>query len=319
MTEDAALQLDPQIAALLERAKESGAPELQTLSPTKARELYVEGVKLITGTPPQIGAVEDHIIATADAALPTRLYRPGATSSAPLPILVYFHGGGWSFGSIETHDHICRWLCAESEMLVLSVDYRLGPEHKFPAAVNDAIAATQWAADNASALGADPAKLCIGGDSAGGNLAAVTTLQARDNGGPAIAFQLLIYPATDMSMSYPSHAAFGDGLRLTRPLMVWSVSNYLRDGNDITNPRASPLLAADHSGLPPALIITAAFDPLRDEGKAYADKLSGAGVPVQYICAEGVIHGFVGMTGNVNAARRTLKFAGAVLREAMSA
>lgn len=319
MPENLVQKLDPQIAAILERATNSSAPELQTLSPAKAREQYLKGVQILAGTPRPISSVEDHVIETSDAALPARLYRPDAPASQSLPILIYFHGGGWSFGSIETHDHICRWLCAESEMLVLSVDYRLGPEHKFPAAVIDAIAATQWAADNVGALGADPAKLCIGGDSAGGNLAAVTTLHARDSGGPAIAFQLLIYPATDMSMSFPSHTAFGDGLRLTRPLMVWSVSNYLRDGNDIIDPRASPLLAKNHKALPPALIITAAFDPLRDEGKAYAEKLSGAGAAVQYVCVDGVIHGFIGMTGVVDAARRTLKFAGAVLRKAMLA
>ncbi len=317
MPEDAAQLLDPQIVAILERAANSGASELQTLLPQQARDQYAAGVKLITGTPPEIGAVEDHVIKTSDATLPARLYRPDNAPHAPLPVLIYFHGGGWSFGSIETHDHICRWLCAEARMLVLSVDYRLGPEYKFPAAVNDAIAATRWAANNAEKLGADPAKLCIGGDSAGGNLAAVTTLHARDRGGPAIAFQLLIYPATDMSMSFPSHTAFGDGLRLTRPLMVWSVANYLRNGNDIIDPRASPLLARDHSGLPPALIITAAFDPLRDEGKAYANKLGDAGVAVQYVCVDGVIHGFIGMTGAVDASRRTLKLAGSALRKAM--
>lgn len=198
-----------------------------------------------------------------------------------------------------------------------SVDYHLAPEHKFPSAVNDAIAATHWAQENALELGADPAKIVLAGDSAGANLAAVAALSARDEGRPELLCQLLIYPATDMTTAYPSHTSFGLGYRLTRPLMIWSSANYLRDGRDILDPRASPLWADDHSGLPPAIIITAGFDPLRDEGAAYAEKLRAAGVAVQYRCFDTLIHGFVTQTGAIAAAKMALDEITLMLKIAM--
>ncbi len=199
---------------------------------------------------------------------------------------------------------------------MMAVDYRLGPEHKFPAAIEDAAAAVRWAAANARDLGADLLRLAVGGDSAGGNLAAVAALDAQGHGGPDICFQLLIYPATDMTASFPSHAAFGAGYRLTRPLIAWSLVNYLRDGRDMLDPRASPLFADDFSGLPPAFILTAGFDPLRDEGKAYADKLAHAGVTVRYQCYETMIHGFIGMTGVLDGAGNALGDAASALSAA---
>ncbi|MFQ5635705.1 MAG: alpha/beta hydrolase, partial [Gammaproteobacteria bacterium] len=197
---------------------------------------------------------------------------------------------------------------------VASVDYHLAPEHKFPQAVDDAVNAGLWACDNAPAVGADPDKIVLAGDSAGATLAAVVALAARDAGRPHFLSQLLIYPATDLSMSHPSHQSFGDGYRLTRSLMLWSSANYLREGRDIMDPRASPLIAGDHSGLPPAIIVTAEFDPLRDEGAAYASRLRDAGVDVQYRCFSGLIHGFINLTGAVESAKRALDEIAAMLK-----
>lgn len=314
MTDKQTAPLEPDFARILKIAKESGARELNTLTPETARAQYAAGIALVAGTSLEMSKIEDLAIETPETSLTARLYRPHGVTSEPAALLVYFHGGGWSFGSVETHDHICRRLAVAFDGLVLSVDYRLAPEHKFPAAVEDAIYTVQWASDNARTFGADSTKLFIGGDSAGGNLAAVATIEARDGGGPAIARQLLIYPATDMSMCFASHTAFGDDYRLTRPLMVWSVLNYLRDGRDLMDPRASPLLAESHADLPPAVIITAGYDPLRDEGIAYANVLRKAGVRVEYKCYPGAIHGFIGMTGVSKTAMNCLAFAGATLR-----
>lgn len=313
MTDNPDQTLAPEFAAILERAKCAGAPELHTLSPQQARRQYTDGVRAVAGDPPAVVAAESREIESQGIKLGARLYRPESSGQSLPPILVYFHGGGWSFGDLDTHDHICRWLCLESRSLIFSIDYRLAPEHKFPAAVDDALAAVEWTARNAHLIGADPAKLSVGGDSAGGNLAAVVALLARDRGGPAIARQLLIYPATDMSMRFRSHSEFGDAYRLTRPLMLWSALNYLHDGNDILDPRASPLLAPNHKDLPPAIIVTAGFDPLRDEGFAYAERLRDQGVKVLYRCFDGAIHGFAGMTGVSEMARAALGFAGAAL------
>ncbi len=307
MSEGNSGNLDPQLVELLQSLKNAGAPELQTLSPPDARAAYLKGVQLLSGQAPDIARTVNKRFDASDGPIAIRLYYPEYEPQSSLPLVVYFHGGGWSFGSIETHDNVCRTLCAGAACIVASVDYRLAPEHKFPMAVEDAIAASLWAYDNASVLGADPARIVLAGDSAGANLAAVASLAARDRGYPDLLGQLLIYPATDMAMSHPSHKVFGDGYRLTRPLMVWSSTNYLRDGPDIMDPRASPLRAKDHSGLPPAIIVTAGFDPLRDEAAAYAAKLRNAGVEVQYRCFDNLIHGFINLTGVVDAAARALE------------
>ncbi len=294
--------LDPQLAALLQSLNDSGAPALQTLSPKEARASYLKGVQLLTRSAAEIGRSITTHIETSNGPLACRLYYPKGEKHESLAMVVYFHGGGWSFGDLDTHDNACRSLCASAQCLVASVDYSLAPEHKFPAAVNDAIAAGLWATENALVLGADPAKIVLAGDSAGANLATVTALALRDLGETDILCQLLLYPATDQSMSMPSHTTFGEGYRLTRPMMIWSSLNYLRDGRDILDPRASPLFAEDHSGLPPAIIVTAGFDPLRDEGAAYAEKLRESGVDTEYRCFEHLIHGFVNLTGAVDAA-----------------
>lgn len=306
MTEDLDPGLDPQLADLLRKQRTLALPELYTLSPQDARAAYEQSMRLVRGKPPAIETARDVAIDTTAGSIRTRLYYPCGARDGSLPMLVYFHGGGWCFGSIESHDHICRALCARSRCLVASVDYHLSPEHKFPRAVDDALAAVEWAARHAEALGADPARLVVGGDSAGANLATVATLAMRGAHRPRIHCQMLIYPATDMTMSHPSHRLFAEGLRLTRPLMVWCLANYLRDGTDMLHPMATPLLATEHASLPPALIFTAGFDPLRDEGAAYADKLRAANVPVRYRCFDTLIHGFLGLTGVVDAAAAAL-------------
>ncbi len=316
MNDKYAAQVEPEFAQLLKAANKSKLPELHTLAPDAARKQYAAGVALIAGNSPDMASVNDFRIETPETILPARLYRPHSAPPEATALLVYFHGGGWSFGSIDTHDHICRRLAIALDGLVLSIGYRLAPENKFPAAVEDAINAATWASDNARMLGADPAKLFLGGDSAGGNLAAVAAIAACDADGPPVAGQLLFYPATDMTMRFASHTAFGDDYRLTRPLMLWSALNYLRDGRDVTNPRASPLLATSYAGLPPAIIITAGFDPLRDEGEAYANTLRKAGNDVDYKCYPGAVHGFIGMTGVSQTAEECLAFAGRALRAA---
>lgn len=299
-------ELDSQVKDLLRTIRESGRPELQTLQPAEARATYMEGVRMLSGPQVAVAKIAEAACESDVGPIPIRLYYPPRDDGLPLPLVVYFHGGGWCFGSIESHDSVCRTLCAGAGCIVASVEYHLAPEHKFPQAVNDAVAASSWAVENAAAIGADQARIVLAGDSAGANLAAVAALAARDTGQHEFLCQLLVYPATDQTMSFPSHNMFGDGYRLTRPLMVWSSINYLRDGHDVLDPRASPLFASDHSGLPPAIIVTAGFDPLRDEGEAYARKLSAAGVEVQYKCYERLIHGFIGLAGVVESAAAAL-------------
>jgi acetyl esterase len=234
-----------------------------------------------------------------DASVPLRArhYAP-SESGGPHPLLVYYHGGGFTYGDLDTHDGVCRILCRHAGVHILAVDYRLAPEHPFPAAVEDARAALRWAYANAGQLGADPGRIGVGGDSAGGNLAAVVSRLAARDGGPAPALQLLIYPATDFTSRHRSRELFGDGFLLTNAEMDWFETNYLGTGRaQASDPRASPLLAEDLSGLPPALVITAAFDPLRDEGEEYAKALRDAGSPATLRRFPGFVHGFIGAAG----------------------
>ncbi len=307
-------KLHPHLRAFLEQVEEIGDPPLYMFPPEEARRRYLEGILKVRGDLPKEVQTSDRTLAGSGGDLAIRIYRPICASESLLPVLVYFHGGGWSFGNIDTHDHVCRYLAIHSDSAIVSVDYRLAPEHKFPAAVEDAVTVTKWVADNADALSIDKTRLAVGGDSAGGTLAAVTCLLARDRGGPHIAYQLLIYPATDMKMDCASHRTYGEGFRLTQPLMTWCTTNYMRDGRDFLDPQASPLLAPDFSNLPPAHIITAGFDPLQDEGKAYADRLRAAKVPVRHDHNANMIHGFIGMTGFLDTARDALMKMGAHLK-----
>jgi acetyl esterase len=288
--------LDPHAKQLLDFLASRNLPSFHTLSPTEARTIYKERRFATQPEPQPVAAVEDIAVPGPAGNITVRSYRPqGASVGAVLPALVYYHGGGHTIGDIDTHDTLCRELCNRSGCAVLSVDYRLGPEHKFPAAVDDSFAALRWIASHAERLSIDPSRLAVGGDSAGGNLAAVVALLARDQGGPKIAYQLLIYPATDLRFLSPSHKENGQGYLLTTDVIEYFTDNYLRDRSDRLDWRASPALAKDLSGLPPALVMTAGYDPLRDDGRDYADLLRGAGNQVEYIEYPGQIHGFITM------------------------
>lgn len=311
--------LDPQAKALLDAIAAAGRPPLHTLSAEQARAEYKNGRTALQTAAPEVAAADDREVPGPRGPIPVRLYRARGTSETEtLPALVFFHGGGFTVGDLDTHDGICRTLANAAHCAVMSVDYRMGPEHKFPAAVEDCFAATRWVADEAEALHIDADRIAVGGDSAGGNLAAVVALLARDAGGPALAFQLMIYPTTTLHHNTKSAGELArGGYLLTLETMHFFRESYLRGPQDRDDWRASPLLAPDCSRLPPAYILTAGYDPLRDEGKAYADRLQAAGVPVQYRCYEGMIHGFVTMTKALDAANRALEDCGAALRAAL--
>jgi acetyl esterase len=262
-------------------------------------------------------SVRDLAVRGGDGDRPARIYRPEAARGAGTPGLVWFHGGGFVIGSIESHDGICRRLAKEAGVVVLSVDYRLAPEHPFPAAVHDAVAATRWVVDNAATLGIHPRAIAVGGDSAGGNLAAVTAHALR-TGPHRPAFQLLIYPATDFTRGHPSHTHFNRGLVLTKESMDWFTQNYLPSKDDVRDPRASCIFADDLAGLPPAFVLTAGFDPLRDEGRAYAERMRAAGVVVEHHCSEAAVHGFLNMAGSLSEPSRMLTLAAQRLRRGLS-
>ena len=260
---------------------------------------------MYAGKPTTVGAVADLELG-GEPPLRARHYTQ-AEPGDPHPLLVYYHGGGFTYGDLETHDGVCRILCRHAGAHVLAVDYRLAPEHPFPAAVEDARAALRWAFANAGALGADPTRVGVGGDSAGGNLAAVVSQLAARDGGPPPVLQLLIYPATDFSARRRSRELFGEGFLLTQSEMDWFQSNYLGpERSDTRDPRASPLLAEDLSGLAPAYVVTAAFDPLRDEGEEYAEALRAAGTPVTLRRFPGFIHAFIAGAGVSRNARDAL-------------
>ena len=312
------MPVDPQMQAVIERVAKSALPPFYTVSADEARRLYKETRAVLSPPVPEVDAVRDFAASGPAGPIPLRLYRGlGAAAGAPLPLLVYFHGGGWTIGDLDTHDIVCRTLANKARCAVIAVDYRMGPEHKFPAAVEDCIAATRWVAERAAALGVDAARIAVGGDSAGGNLAAVVAITLRDALGPALVFQALVYPATDQRMDSASHARFGEGYLLTRDNMLWFRDNYLSPA-DYDDWRASPLRAADLARLPPAHIITAGYDPLVDEGRAYSDRLVAAGVPVLYECFEGMAHGFLTMGGVVAAANHALYRLGQSLAQAFA-
>jgi acetyl esterase len=291
-------KLDPTVRQLLEAAEAEGNPPLESFSPVEARQLAADSLKLIGGTLEPVRSIENLRIPGPDCEIPIRVYTPDAP--APRPALIYFHGGGWVVCDLDTHDVVCTAIANRAGSTVIAVGYRLAPEHKFPAAVIDSYAATAWVAANAEQLGIDAKRISVGGDSAGGNLAAVVSLKSRDEKGPAISHQILVYPVTDLSsFSTPSYQEFGEDHYLTKKEMEWFRENYLRNMDDARNPDASPLLARDLSRLPPALIITAECDPLRDEGAAYAKRLIDAGVPVTYTCYAGMIHPFFSLSGAI--------------------
>jgi len=308
------MPLDHDAEILLRMIQEANRPAFETVGAVAARELFMAGRKALSPDPMPIAETRDLDIPGPGGAIPARLYR--SAKSGTLPVLVFFHGGGWVVGSIESHDAMCRHLANRAEGAVVAVDYRMGPEHRFPAAVDDCLAATAWVADNAAALGVEAAKLAVGGDSAGGNLAAVVSLAAREKGKPRIAYQVLIYPATDAAMRHGSIARYAEGYVLTRATMRWFYEQYLAAPEQASDWRVSPLLAPDLRRLPPAFVLTAGYDPLCDEGDAYAQRLAAAGVPVTHRRFDGQVHGFA-MNGKViRAAEPALDEIAAALKQA---
>src|SRR3989442_6117530 len=312
------MALDPQARAVLDLIIKCGRPPYHQLSPKDARQLFRETRPASTPVPPEIGVVRNVLTEGRQGAIPLRVYRPaGVAATTPLPGLVYFHGGGWVIGDLDTHDVLCRQLTAEAGITVVNVDYRLAPEHKFPAAADDAWAATRWVAAHGSDLGVDARRLAVGGDSAGGNLAAVVALLARDAGAPAISLQVLVYPVTDVSVETRSYQDFAEGYMLTRESMRWFTAHYLAAAGQASDWRGAPPPPSAHAGGPPALVVTAGFDPLRDEGSAYAAKLQQAGVRVDYVCYGGMIHGFVGMGRLIDTGNRAVSHIAATLRQTL--
>ncbi len=288
--------LDPDAAAVHKAFQEAGRPAYETLTPAEARAYYLAARPVTNPEPPELARVEPLSIPAPHGAIAARVYTPMTlrTANGLAPCLVFFHGGGFVIGDLDSHDVVCRKLAHEGELIVISVDYRLAPEHRFPAAVDDTITATSWIATNADKLGIDAGRLHVGGDSAGGNLAAVVALAARDGDGPKIAGQVLIYPGTDCSRTHPSHREPETSILLTHSVIGWFLNNYLGDA-DVNDWRASPARAPTLKGLPPAYVLTAGADPLRDEGDEYAARLKDAGVPVTYRHFPGQFHGFFTM------------------------
>lgn len=302
--------LDPQIADVIDEIQRESVPDWHAMSVDSARR--IENEVFTTDERTSVDLVRDLAIPGPDGEIPIRCYRPDAEE--PRGVLVYYHGGGWVLGTLDSIDGVCRELADRAGCVVVSVDYRLAPEHPFPAAADDAYAALEWVAEHAASIGGDPEQIGVAGTSAGGNLAAVTALRARENGGPSLAHQLLLYPITDYAFDTDSYEENAEGYLLTRNDMQWFWDHYLRSPVDGYNPFASPLRARDLSGLPSATVVTCGFDPLRDEGVAYADRLAEAGVDVDHDHYPGVTHGFLSLTNEVDRAEEAMAGAAAAVR-----
>jgi acetyl esterase len=312
------MPLDPDAQLVLEMIRAAGRPPFETLTPAEARVAYSNSRKVLQPDGEPVAEVRDAAAPGERGDIPLRLYRPAGTQPDDvLPALVYYHGGGWLLGDLDSHDVICRRFANLARCRVVSVDYRMAPEHKFPAAVEDCAAATGWAVSEASMLGIDPARIAVGGDSAGGNLAAVMALMARDGALPPVALQMLIYPATDMMMTSPSARTVTEGLPLTSKTMRWFIDHYMRAPADERDWRASPLRAADLSGTARALVLTCTHDPLCDEGVDYARRLERENVRVAHMHFSDQIHGFISMGRIIRAADVAIDAAGAVLKQAL--
>jgi acetyl esterase len=319
------MPLDPQIRLMRDRRAQDGAAQLYTLSLEEARAADLASIRAVGGDPEPVHEVTDRLLPGPGGDLPIRIYRPSA--ERPLPALLYFFGGGWTLGSVDTSDGICRSLANAADCVVFTVGYRLAPEHRFPAAIEDCHAALRWVAQHAEELGVDPTRLAVGGDSAGGNLAAAVTLLARADSDsarsnpdgdtdsiPSLAGQLLVYPNTDQLADSGSMRENVDPWLFNRDSVAWYRQFYLTTPQDAVNPLASPLLAKDLSGLPPALVITAEYDPLRDQGEQYARRLAADGVHVELSRYPGMVHGFFAMAGTVDAGRAAINQAARHLR-----
>ena len=308
------MPLDPQAQEVLNQVAALGLPPNHTLTPEEAR---ANALARPRATGPKVAKVEDRVIPGSGAQVPVRIYTPEGTG--PFPVLSWFHGGGWVLGNLDSADATARHLTVEAGCVVVSVDYRLAPEAKFPVPFDDCYAATEWIAQNAASINADPDKIAVGGDSAGGNLAAAVALKARDQGGPSLALQLLVYPVTARDFSTGSYRQNAEGYSLTTDAMKWFWDHYLSNDADAANPYAAPAAAKDLNGLPPALVITAEFDPLRDEGEAYAQRLRAAGVATTSSRYDGMIHGFFGMPAVIDKGKQAISEASSALRAAFLA
>ncbi|MGD9536812.1 MAG: alpha/beta hydrolase [Alphaproteobacteria bacterium] len=308
------MELDPKLKEILSAPADPNEVPVEVMAPDEARRTWKADMAPLAGKKQPVASVEDLSLPGPAGPLAFRLYRPEAAGEKKPPLLIYLHGGGWIRGDLDTHDDVCRYLCRHGGVVVASVAYRLAPEAKFPAPVDDAYVALEWLAREAGRLGADGGRLAIGGDSAGGNIACAVTLLARDRKGPKIGFQLLIYPVTDLASDNESKRLYSKGYLLNS--MPFYINSYVRAEADKQNGLASPLRAADLSNLPPAFILTAGFDPLRDEGEAYAERLRQAGVAVTLKRYESMIHGFVSITGLLPSAEAGLVDSAAALRDA---
>ncbi|ALE78144.1 hypothetical protein WY02_06510 [Pseudonocardia sp. AL041005-10] len=304
------MPLHPQVEALLNLMAEQGGAPPETMTVAQNRAMIRE-MAAVSGPPEPVAAVRDDRAGD----VPVRIYTPEGTG--PFPVLVFYHGGGWVIGDLDSHDPVCRSLANRSGAVVVAVDYRLAPEHRFPAAVEDAVAALEWVHAHAAEFDGDPSRIAVGGDSAGGNLSAVVAQHARDHG-PALRFQLLVYPAVDAADQSPSMTENAQGPLLTVAWMEWFMGHYLTGDQDALDPRMSPARTTDLSGLPPALVVTAEFDPLRDQGAAYAAALNAAGVKAELRESPGMIHGFLQFGAAVDDSRALLDEAGAALRAALA-
>ena len=306
------------IQALIRLSEWAGSKSITELAPPEeARAMNRAGAETVGGPKLAMARVEDLELPGPGGPIPMRFYTPPGAKE-PMPLLVYYHGGGWVIGDLDTHDGVCRFLAANAGVLVLSVGYRLAPEHPFPAAVEDAFAAFTWASEQAVGLGADARQIAVGGDSAGGNLAAVVSVLARDAGGPDPAMQLLVYPVTDADDDRPSRRLFAEGFLLTKADMDYFEGHYLPQAGSAKDPRVSVLRTDDLSGLPPAYVVTAGFDPLRDEGEAYAARMREAGVRVALRRQPGLVHSFANLTAVSRTSRAAMLEVAGALRMGLS-
>lgn len=310
------MPLDPQVEAMRRRRAADATAPLYTLSLAEARAADLAAIQAAAGDPEPVAGVSERMIPGPGGDLLIRFYEPDAGRDRPA--LLYFFGGGWTLGTVDTCDAVCRTLTNSVGCVTVSVGYRLAPEHPFPAALEDCYAAVSWVAEHAGSLGVDPARIAVGGDSAGGNLAAVVSLALRDRGGASLCHQLLVYPNTDSFSDTLSMWQNDDPLLFNRKSVDWYWSHYLVDERQGLDPLVSPLRAEDLSGLPPATVITAEYDPLRDEGEAYAGRLGEAGVPVEARRYDGMVHGFFAMAGTLDRARDALDYAAGRLRDAFA-
>ncbi len=312
------MPIDPDAQNLLAMIKAAGRPPMTGMSPAEARATYLASRALLQPALPEVADVRDAAAPGPHGQTPLRIYRGLNTPDVPLPTLIFAHGGGWVIGDIDTHDYVCRKLANEAGCAVASIDYRLGPEHKFPAAIDDCLAAARWISTQAGAFGVDARRLAIGGDSAGGNIAAVLALMARDGAAPAFVHQLLLYPAVDMEMDTSSYARIPEDYPLSPSVTRWFRDHYLDGEQDRLDWRASPLRAASHVGVASAFVLTARHDPLCDEGRAYALKLEKDGVRVWHLDMNDQLHGFLTWGKLVRAADAALEMAAASLRYAFA-